>query len=71
MKLKLARETSIYISDVGYLVIVQEDLIKNCEETIMLSPDQSESLIVFLSQNMAEQKKKWVETIYQEDQEEV
>ena len=71
MKLKLARETSIYISDVGYLVIVQHDLINNCEETIMLSPDQSESVLVFLSQNMTEQKKKWVETIYQEDQEEV
>lgn len=69
MKLKLARETNIYISDVGYLVIVQEDLINNCEETIMLSPDQSKSLMVFLSQNIAEQQKKWVETINQEDEE--
>lgn len=64
IKLKSSNETNLYISDVGYLVIVQEDLINNQEETIMLSPDQTRAVVDFINKHMEEQQKKWMETIY-------
>lgn len=67
--LKPTSFTQIYVSDVGYLVIFQENSANACEETVMLSPDQSKFLFDFINEHFEDQRKKWSESIHVKDEE--
>lgn len=59
LKLKLAYETEIYISDAGYLVIKQDNDVNPAASMVMLTPHQSVALNEFIEMNKAEHSDLW------------
>lgn len=67
LKLNLAHQTEIYVSDAGYLVIKQESL-EDGNQNIILSPEQTTALAKFIEKNFEEQKELWINSLEQEDE---
>lgn len=62
LKFNPSYKTTIYLSDAGYLVIDQEDFVGK-EQSVHLSPEQSQLLYNFLEDCIETQDKVWTSLI--------
>jgi hypothetical protein len=67
LKFNPSYRTKIYLSDAGYLVIEQEDYAGQ-EQTVHLSPEQSQSLYNFLEDSIEAQDDRWTSAIEGSDE---
>lgn len=68
MKLKRVDETSVYISQGGYLAIKQINSVLEAEEVVLLSPEYAEKVIAEMSRLLKYKDEWW--NVEEDDSEE-
>ena len=70
MKLKTVKATNAWISDDGYFVIKQLDEVLDKEVSIILSPEQVDSILLFIADEKDYLVQRWNEGKEEQEEEE-